>query len=114
LIFLTPDYDSALEHQPLDALTPQVIHQRDHRVVGGLGAPYFLPLAVGRLPGTRVHTIPDPLATSIAAAYVTTSTRSSATSAASSPGPDGAAGDPGAGSLLAFFFLAAIAASPSS
>ena len=33
----------ALEHQPLDALAPQVIHQRDHRAVGGIhwGAPAF-------------------------------------------------------------------------
>jgi len=50
-----------------------------------------------------VHTIPDPVATSIAAAYLTTSTRSSATSAPSSPGADDAAGDPGAASLVMFF-----------
>jgi hypothetical protein len=65
-------------------------------------------LRPGRLPGTRVHTIPDPLATSTAAAYVTTSTRSSATSAPSSPG------DPDTASFFGFVFLTAIAASPSS
>ena len=41
----------------------------------------------GRDPGTRVHTIPDPFATSIAAAYSTTCVLSSATSAPSPPCP---------------------------
>jgi len=59
-----------------------------------------------------VHTIPDPLATSIAAAYVTTSTRSSATSAPAPPGCPGDPGDPGAPSLLAFFSRAGMTASP--
>jgi len=51
-------------------------------------------LRPARLPGTRVHTIPDPLATSIAAAYVTTSTCSSVTSAPSPPASPAAAARP--------------------
>ena len=61
----------------------------------------------GRLPGTRVHTIPNPFATSIAAAYATTCVSSSATSAPSPPCP----GTPAPSALS---FLAAIAASLSS
>ena len=41
----------------------------------------------GRLPGTRVPTMPDPFATSIAAAYATTCVLSWATSAPSPPCP---------------------------
>ena len=41
-----PVIGGALEHQPLDALAPQVIHQRDHRAVAGLHLPHLLPLAV--------------------------------------------------------------------
>jgi len=58
-----------------------------------------------------VHTVPNPLATSIAAAYVTTSTCSSATSAPSPPPGPAAAGDPDAAPSLFVFFLAVIAAS---
>ncbi len=61
----------------------------------------------GRDPGTRVHAIPDPFATSIAAAYSTTCVSSSATSAPSPPCP----GTPAPSALS---FLAAIAASLSS
>ena len=68
-------------------------------------------LRSGRLPGTRVHTIPDPLATSIAAAYVTTSTRSSATSAPSPPPGPATAGDPAAAPSFFALFPAVIAAS---
>ena len=41
-----PVIRGALEHQPLDALAPQVIHQRDHGRVGGIHLPHRLPLAV--------------------------------------------------------------------
>ena len=41
-----PVIGGALEHQPLDTLAPQVIHQRDHRRVGGIHLPHRLPLAV--------------------------------------------------------------------
>ena len=65
-----------------------------------------------------MHTIPDPLATSIAAAYSTTCTRSPATSAPSppcsgaAPAPPGAAPFPAASvSFVALLFLAGIAAS---
>jgi hypothetical protein len=70
-----PVIRGALQHQPLDPL-----------------------------PGTRVHTIPDPLATSIAAARSTTRAWSSD---ASAPAPSCSAAVPAPGS----FFLAAIAAS---
>jgi hypothetical protein len=55
-----------------------------------------------------VHTIPDPFATSIAAAYSTTCTRSSATSA---PSPPCAVTAPPGAPSFAFFFPADIAAS---
>ena len=45
-----PVTGGALKHQPLNALTPEVVHQRDHRVAGGLGPPYLLPLAVRAAP----------------------------------------------------------------
>ena len=59
-----------------------------------------------------MHTIPNPLATSIAAAYVTTCTSSSATSAPSSPCTGTAAGAPSSALFFfAFVFPADIAAS---
>jgi len=59
--FEPPDNAGALEHQPLDALAPQVIHQRDHRRVVSVRLPHRLPLAVraaARHPGAH-H--PEPL-----------------------------------------------------
>ena len=48
-------------HQPLNALTPEVIHQRDHRPVAGLNAPHPLPLAVRPAPRHPDAHHPGPL-----------------------------------------------------
>jgi len=72
----------------------------------------FCRLRSGREPGTRVHTIPNPFATSIAAAYSTTCVLSSATSAPSPPCTGTAPRAPSPALLFfAFFFPADIAAS---
>ena len=102
-----PVVGRGFQYEPLDALGAQVVHQRGHLPEGGPYLPHLLPPAVGRDPGTRVHTIPNPFATSIAAAYSTTCVNSSATSAPSPPCP----GTPAPSALS---FLAAIAASLSS
>ena len=72
----------------------------------------FCRLRSGREPGTRVHTIPNPFATSIAAAYSTTCVLSSATSAPSPPCTGIVPRAPSPALLFfAFFFPADIAAS---
>ena len=103
------------EHQPLDALAHQMVHQRGH--LAEMGVPTrqtFCRRRPARDPGTRVHTIPNPFATSIPAANSTTWVTSSDTSAAS---PPCACTPSPALSAFAFafaFFLAATAASLSS
>ena len=72
----------------------------------------FCRLRSGREPGTRVHTIPNPFATSTAAAYSTTCVLSSATSAPSPPCTGIVPGAPSPALLFfAFVFPADIAAS---
>ena len=71
----------------------------------------FCRLRSGREPGTRVHTIPNPFATSIAAAYSTTCVLSSATSAPSPPCTGIVPRAPSPALFFAFFFPADIAAS---
>ena len=96
-----------LQHEPLDALAAQVVHQRGHLFAGGLHPPDLLPPAIRPRPRHPGDTIPNPLATSIAATYSTTCVRSSATSAPSPP----CSGTPAPSALP---FSAAIAASLSS
>src|SRR5215211_4791641 len=79
-----PVVGGGLDHDTLDPLAGQLLGQLDDGVGGGRHLPYL----VARWPGlagcgTRVHTIPDALATSIAATCATIS--SAASTSAMSP-----------------------------